>query len=138
MGVGQVARVLIRDLYIQGCLGRLYRQRRQELRDVLNHATEPLRLFVVRRIVTQQVAILLHGCAAPSRRCDDRIHSRSKKRIDVSAGHVSGRVLFTSMGVQGATAPLIGWYDDLAAVARQHPDGGLHRRALYQRHDTAR
>ena len=77
----------------------------------------------VRRIVAQQVTVFFHSCAAASGIDDDRVNVCVEKDIDVAPGHSLGGDAFAVMGVQGATADLITWQNNVTAVALEHSYG---------------
>ena len=78
----------------------------------------------VRRVVAEQVAVLLHGRAAAGRVDHHLVDPGGVEGLDGRPGERLGLGLAAGVQAEGAAAALGGRGDDLAAVGGQDPGGG--------------
>ena len=123
--MGEVAGILIGDGHLNPAPRGDRAERRQELAGISYQLGEALRFGGVGGIVAQQVAILLHRCAAAGGIDDDRFRPAVEEGVDIAAGHGLRHPGLSVVDVERAAASLGFGNQDIAAVASQYPHGCL-------------
>src|SRR5690349_20997150 len=90
LGMGEMARILICNGHFDGAQFGNHAESGKKFASVLYSRAEMLGFFAVSRIIAQQITILFHCGAAPSRIDDDRVKVRREKEIDIVPGHLFG------------------------------------------------
>ena len=102
----QVTRVVIRHPQWQRVAGCAWLELGEHLRDVLARGCERGGPIGVRRVIAEQVAVLLERGAAPGGVCDDRVHLGLLEGIDRAPRHRLGVVFDAGVHGQSPAASL--------------------------------
>jgi hypothetical protein len=125
VNVHQLSRVMNVDRYIH------------EFRRVTDAGREVHCALVPQRIALEEVAVFLHGGAAPSGVDRDVIRSRALERRDGRARHFPRSILESGVKVERAATALAFGYFNVPAAPREHANRRPVDIAEHRAHDAA-